>query len=66
MSYDIYRNTNTLLVDNYKESFIVSQEVVYTLQWTLDYTVLPQMKLKLEAHLHVHSTGGEHPSSRGK
>jgi len=36
MSYDIYnKNTNTLLVDNYKESFIVSQvsqEVVYTLQ----------------------------------
>jgi hypothetical protein len=39
MSYDIYRNTNKLLVDNYKETLIVSQvsqEVVYTLQWTLD------------------------------
>jgi hypothetical protein len=62
MSYDIYRNTNTLLADNYKGSFIVShvsQEVIYTLQWTLDYTVLPQKKLKLEAHLHVHATGGD-------
>jgi len=66
MSYDIYRNTTTLLVDNYKESFIASQEIVYTLEWTLDYTVLPQKKLKLEAHLHVHSTGVEQPSNRGK